>query len=303
MKLNPMSTPCCAGLTPSGDTGFEGLIAVLLEKLTGERFFLAVSGRQAGRDMRSSGLRKTNIAVECKRYKENTSLDERDILGELEQAFINAPDLDVWALVATRAISDQLYSSLRSSAENKGIEIVFIETNDGEPSSLSALCASAPDFTANHINHNAKNVSNSEIEKLQTSLDIISSHSQFDEKVSRLRENISSQTVGYDSWRRSCNSWLCKVMSSKEEAESPIGLIQVLGQEEKLIKRRKAFTELDRWYSEWPTKSEAFAMLGEEGDGKSWAVASWLSQRMKKSDFPAVIFANSGFPYFNKTSG
>lgn len=33
---------------PNGEAGFEGLIAKLLEQLTGQRFYLSLSGRQEG---------------------------------------------------------------------------------------------------------------------------------------------------------------------------------------------------------------------------------------------------------------
>ena len=40
-------------IAPAGKNGFEGLIAQLLENLTGKSFHLARSGSQSGRDMRS----------------------------------------------------------------------------------------------------------------------------------------------------------------------------------------------------------------------------------------------------------
>src|SRR5437016_2093603 len=87
---------------PTGPEGFEGLIARLLEKLTGRRFYLARSGSQAGRDISSDFQNCSIIAVECKRYGENTELDERRLLGELVQALQDIPDLDLWVLVASR---------------------------------------------------------------------------------------------------------------------------------------------------------------------------------------------------------
>ncbi|MCP4157648.1 MAG: hypothetical protein GY757_58605 [bacterium] len=48
---------------PAGDDEFEGLIKALLESHLGERFYIAKSGYQAGRDISNK-----YIAVECKRY-------------------------------------------------------------------------------------------------------------------------------------------------------------------------------------------------------------------------------------------
>jgi len=66
-------------LPPVGYEGFEGLILKLLERLTGDWFYLAKAGYQAGQDMSNIGLTGNYIAVECKRYDNKTSLNEREI--------------------------------------------------------------------------------------------------------------------------------------------------------------------------------------------------------------------------------
>ena len=60
-------------LPHSGEEGFEGLIAALLEQVTGQRFCLAKSGSQQGRDMRSGSVGGSVVAVECKHYLSTTS--------------------------------------------------------------------------------------------------------------------------------------------------------------------------------------------------------------------------------------
>ena len=40
-----------------------------------------------------------------------------------------------------------------------------------------------------------------------------------------------------------------------------------------------------------------FVLLGDEGDGKTWAVASWINWQIQHSeDFPPVIFLSSSHP-------
>ena len=70
-------------LHSTGSKGFEGLIAQLLEALTGRHFRLAHSGPQSGRDMSSSQLNSNVIVVECKRYGSSTELDQRELSGEI----------------------------------------------------------------------------------------------------------------------------------------------------------------------------------------------------------------------------
>jgi hypothetical protein len=60
---------------PAGYDGFEGLVAKLLERLTGQCFYLSLSGRQEGRDLASNSL-----MVECKRYDDSTSLKSDELL-------------------------------------------------------------------------------------------------------------------------------------------------------------------------------------------------------------------------------
>jgi hypothetical protein len=47
-----------------------------------------------------------------------------------------------------------------------------------------------------------------------------------------------------------------------------------------LVPREQSFETFDRWLAEWPSKRSGLAVLGEEGDGKTWAVASWLSRKL-----------------------
>jgi hypothetical protein len=82
---------CLRRLPKTGPTGLEGLVRSLLERWTGQRFFLAKSGSQSGRDMRAEG---NLIAVESKRYGESTSLSTRELIGELHQAMNDLPGLD-----------------------------------------------------------------------------------------------------------------------------------------------------------------------------------------------------------------
>ncbi|MBI3796401.1 MAG: restriction endonuclease [Deltaproteobacteria bacterium] len=136
---------------PTGPAGFEGLVAQLLEKLTGRRFYLARSGSQAGRDISSDFQNCSVIAVECKRYGKNTELDRRRLLGELVQASQDIPDLDLWVLVASRSVPSQVVTALAAEAYKQGIEFLSISADDGSPSSLAALCGHGSDVVLQYV--------------------------------------------------------------------------------------------------------------------------------------------------------
>ena len=138
-------------LPPSGPNGFEGLIAAQLQELTGQRFHLAKSGAQQGRDISSHRQGSNVIAVETKRYRRSTPLNERELLGEIQQATESIIDLDIWVLVASRDVDSQLDEQLRRLAHQKGIEYLSISADDGNPSSLDVLCANTPDLTKSFL--------------------------------------------------------------------------------------------------------------------------------------------------------
>jgi hypothetical protein len=90
------------------------------------------------------------MLLEYKRYQSSTDLDDRQLLGELQQVSWSTPDLDLWVLVTTRSVSAQLITDLKRAAWEKGFEVSVIDTferNGGPPSSLAALWAYNPDTT------------------------------------------------------------------------------------------------------------------------------------------------------------
>ena len=276
-------------LNPAGQNGFEGLIAKLLEALTGQHFHLAQSGTQLGRDMSASRPNSNVIAVECKRYGKDTKLDERELLGEIVQVVQAIPDLDLWVLVASRDIPSQLQESLRHTANQYGITYLSISTDDREPSSLDVLCAQAVDLVIEYLGNQPANSS------IRQSLEAIAASEGFNQRVEQLRQEFLSPIIGYDNWRVKLNHWFRQCLKSKEESRDHFG--QAINCEEEgiqLIKREAAWTKLDEWLNGWKSQPHPFVILGEEGDGKTWSAASWLCHKIKTDQqFPPVLFLSS----------
>jgi hypothetical protein len=210
-------------LDATGPDGFEGLIAQLLETPTGKRFFLAKSGFQGGRDM-STGNRNAN-AIECKRYQSNTDLDDRQLLGELQQVSWSTPDLDLWVLVTTRPVSAQLVTDLKRSVWEKGFETSIIdtfETNGGPPSSLATLCAHNPDITLQFLQKKRPKRKVTDIRKI---LNTIRQHPGYQETLEELRSEFSTAVIGYDNWRYCQSSWLLERFQSQSESRAAFNQI------------------------------------------------------------------------------
>lgn len=277
---------------PSGPDGFEGLVALLLEALTGQHFNLAASGSQAGRDMSSSRLYSNVVAVECKRYSADTELSGRELLAELVQAAQSIPDLDTWVLVASREVPSQLEEALRRTAEERGVHYLSISSGDGSPSSLEALCTYAPDIVKVHPG--VREVAKSD--GVLHSLRQIANHPLFQQRVEVLRAAFSSALVGFGNWRKEQNRWFVDCLTSDRKSRANFGQpINVADREAKLIKRASVWGLMSGWLESWRNSHWLLAVLGEEGDGKTWSVSSWLLRNIirDENEFPAVVFLPS----------
>ena len=280
--------------SPSGEQGFEGLIAKLLEVLTERHFRLAKSGYQAGRDMSSRNLYENVIAIECKRYRKTTQLDERELLGELAQIKPDIPDLDIWVLVTSQDVNSEskLCEGLHRNAADNGIDFYAIADGDGEPSSLAVLCANSSATVTEFLKSVA---SDEDLPKLESELNEITRHPQFSEKVNQLRERFLSPLVGYENWRVEQNQKLLDYFKSEQDSRAVFGQpIDVEGDNVRYIERTALTEQLDSWYSTWGKNKNIFAVLGEEGDGKTWGLARWLGQKIQQgNNFPGVVFISS----------
>jgi hypothetical protein len=282
-------------LHPSGPEGFEGIVAKLLEALTGRRFLLAKSGYQAGRDMSTSLLGANRIAVECKRYLDETPLNERELLGELVQVSYDIPQLDLWVVVATRKVGDKLQDLVSHEARAKGFEALIIDTqmNDGNSvNSLAILCAHAPEIVVSFIQRNSPDA---DIEKLKDVLDSISSQPEYLKRLDELKGNLSSPTAGFDNLRYIQNRLLLSRFQSASESQAAFGqVLNISDQDVRLIERLRTWEKIDEWLGSWKNNHPFLAILGEEGDGKTWGTASYLLGKLRSDDkFPLVLFITS----------
>lgn len=286
-------------IAPAGKNGFEGLIAQLLENLTGKSFHLARSGSQSGRDMRSDCHGGSIIAVECKRYGKKTELKERELLAELVQVAADIPDLDLWVLVASRDIPDQLLTLLDQQAIRQGVEFRVISAGDGSPNSLEALCTNGAQIVLGFL---APILLKLELQYIQVELENIAKSPGFTSTIERLQNNFATASIGYEHWDVEQNQWLRQRFCTESESRSAFGqVLHVASKEVDLVERGTAGQELDHWLSSWPETQSSFILLGDEGDGKTWAVASWLDRQIQNTEnFPPVIFLSSSHPRSNE---
>lgn len=282
-------------LKPTGTDGFEGLIARLLESLTGRHFSLSKPGFQGGRDMSTNGRNTNIIAVECKRYQSNIALNERELLGEIQQVSWDIPELDLWILIASRNIDDRLEKSIVDAAREKGFESIIIdtvETNSDQPSSLATICANSPETFIDFIQEKSPGTDTTKLKDILTS---IKKQAKYQDVISKLLNDFSPSIVGYDNWRHSQNNWILDRFRSESESRAAFGqVINVLDDNAWLVRRESACNKINTWLDGWKKEYTFLCLLGDEGDGKTWAIASWLSKYIRDNEeFPSVIFLTS----------
>jgi hypothetical protein len=228
---------------PAGPDGFEGLIAKLLQALTGTPFNLASAGYQEGRDMSSRPQVGNVTAVECKRYGAR-KLSLRELQGELVQVELAVRDLDLWVLVSSRDLDSRLTEGLHALAVENGHGFLAISAADGDPSSLEVLISFAPQVTANH----PAILQISTTDEIRPLLHEIAGRPGFAASISALKEAVTSPLVGYENWRIQQNQNFLSTLKSEQQAQACYGQpIQVEDPQAKLIRRDGLWAALDQW--------------------------------------------------------
>jgi hypothetical protein len=295
IRLNePTLGRLLAKLPPTGNNGFETLIGLLLDQLTGFHFHGARSGDQRGRDGRASQVEAGSVVFESKRYQPTTSLNSRDLLAELQQSISDLPDLDIWILATSRNVPDQILQELNKLGVREGVDILPLECLESGRGLLDMLCAVYPDTVMDFLGKLP--LKPGELEAAKKLLAETASSVSFEIELAALKKRLESPSCGWPMWQaRSHADWI-ELMTNEAECRSRLGQpLNVLDPESNSVIRRAAEEKLDLWFASWPQTRNQFALLGEHGDGKSWAAAQWLAVKVStlRGRFPPILFVPS----------
>jgi hypothetical protein len=81
------------------------------------------------------------------------------------------------------------------------------------------------------------------------------------------------------SWTAKHSSWMLSCLADKKLSSVNFGQdLTVLHPDSHYIQRPEANKTMDTWWFGWKEHHRPFVLLGEEGDGKSWALTSWIAK-------------------------
>lgn len=278
---------CLRTLKDSGPIGFEGLVRDLLELWTNQPFRLARAGSQSGRDACSDTAFGNVVAAEMKNYEQKTSLSRRALSGELLEA-VTSLDLDLWVLAATKEVGDKEVQGLLDGAERLGIDVLIVDSRTEGVGPLHVFCAKFPDTTIPFCVRNGENVIAA---KLKSHLEEIRNNALYGEAEKRLKTSLSSAIFGLADARQNAARWLHQQISCEKQSKASLG--QDIGLHDKSRTAPLVRSALNQHFNDWWDKREYeashFALLGEEGTGKTWAIMSWVTSRFNETNGPIVL--------------
>ena len=256
----------------------EHLAATLIGRLLNVPIAVSKGSYQYGADAGPAGQQGRRFRLECKKYRDTSRLNERELLGEVDQALMRDEALEAWVLVATRSVSEQIRQSLDLHGERLGVPILVIDWVDHEVAPLAALCAFAPDLVEKEFSQEAGAAARS----LQT----ISK-----EAIERLRRDLQSWCLGFEAIRTCSHEKLDEIWNSPQQSKAAIGQDAAGGAQEKKVKRSAVHEALNAWWQGPAREGAPAAVVGLEGTGKTWATFHWLIDN--KDTQPIVLITPS----------
>lgn len=258
-------------IRPVGDDGFEGLLAEALAAFSGLVFRLARSGSQFGRDG-SSPSAPFAIAIEGKRYDGDLRLE--DLAGKVVVAgYALEGRIDVWALGATSEVGDDTLAKLTDILEEHGITLLPFDWAARPLPPMAVLLAAAKTVTLAWFQGHYPGI---DALKIAAQLDEIAADASYGGQVKLLSDAVSRASVGLDGLRRRGGEWLRRRLADRRMSQLAFGQYITVADGISPAQPRPALVkQLGDLAAANLTDLPVIAVMGGEGDGKTWLVAQW----------------------------
>lgn len=265
-------------LKPTGEDGFEGLIANVLCKITGIPFRLAASGLQFGSDG-SSAAGDRHISFECKLYSK--PVPRHDVMTKIgELAFHHNPP-DIWVLCATSPISQQIADKVEQFDRGSAVSTLILDWPDTQCPRLATALAMAKEVVTEFINKNKNVVDSAIVADALCALNAVAQAPEFTSQADDIRHFLTSPEIGLESARIACNKWLEEAFSDKKMAINCFSqpLSPADHTDGNSYERSDFICAIGKFLTGCLSTS-ILCITGDEGVGKSWIVAqSWLCEK------------------------
>ena len=233
---------------------FEKLAATLLRSFLKVPFVVARSGDQPSGDARSL---TGEVAIQAKNYSDRTSLNAKEIEGDIHQVNRTLQDLQAYILAVSRDTA-QLRDTLDAVEDETGLDIVVLELTDNL-SDLGALCITLWEDLREFLD-------SSDIYQDQNFLAWVEEKKDdpdTKEKIKDLRLKLEDRIQTQNRVQKDTEKYLLERFS-KSEGFNPINLSQA-------IDRGSLESKITDW---WETEESPICCFeGKEGHGKTWLAA------------------------------
>jgi hypothetical protein len=272
-------------MPPTGDNGFEGLLATIVAANAGLQIRLAKSGSQFGRDA-SSPTGAFAVAVEAKRYGSNLRLEA--LAGKVALAgYSMGRDTDLWILGATTEVGDDIVRKLPEIADAEGMSVLFLDWSRRPLPALAVFLAAAKSTTLDWFATHHPSADN---QILDSSLSAIAGDTSFSGQWQSLKLSLSAAHNGLGTLKQRNADWIRSIFSERLLSRQTLGqIITPLDLSNTFLSRKNATAGLAKNVL-LRSGPAVIAILGEEGVGKTWLTASlWLD-----SEQPPILIPVSG---------
>jgi hypothetical protein len=263
-------------LKPTGPDGFEGLLATVLGKISGQDFRLAKSGLQNGKDGATSATADSHISFEAKRY--DTKINDNEVLTKITRLIGSSAPPDVWVLGATVEASTQLLDPMQSAAGKHGIGTLVLDWPSASAvPPLAAACALAPDETCAFLRDHVSDAAC--VQKAESALTVIRGAEAFGASAGVLIGALQEPSLGRANARAANAKWLEAAFADRPRAKATFGQVLAPRADGPLpLQQRGALVQQVQQHMSAAPSRKIVALVGGEGRGKSWLLAqSWLA--------------------------
>ena len=266
---------------------FEQLAASLIGRLLDVPITVAKSGFQFGGDAGPAGRAQRSFRIETKRYGDNTSLSDRELLGEIDHAIARDSGLEGWFLVATREVPEQFEMDIADKSARVGVPVIVIDWKPASTPGLAALCSVAPEIVGSACGEQAEQIIRAHVDALSGAL-------------ATLKRELQSWSLGFEGLRLLAQAKLDEVWNTPASAVASLGQDVAGGARNSTIRRASSFAGLSHWWQSGRDSPAPAVVCGMEGYGKTWATVDWLVDRQHELPIvllvPASRFAGATSP-------